>query len=160
MHLPWKSKNRGCTYLDLFRRRRRWRCWKSQGKLVYWMKRGSKYWRFCLVRSFCINQPQVSYYPRWHAGSGTRRGGTLRKKAFFQSILIVLSSITIIIKADHFQALALNSSPFSNPKSQSPPPRQRSRLWLRSEAVLELQSRKGPEADYTMALITPNPQNI
>ena len=122
MHFPWKSKNRGCKYLDLFRRRRRWRCWKSQGKLVYWMKRGSKYWRFCLVRSFCINQPQVSYYPRWHAGSGTRRGGTLRKKAFFQSILIVLSSITIIIKADHFQALALNSSPFSNPKSQSPPP--------------------------------------
>ena len=87
------------------------------------MKRGSKYWRFCLVRSFCINQPQVSYYPRWHAGSGTRRGGTLRKKHYSKHLnCIVLSSKTIIIKADHFQALALNSSPFSNPKSQSPPP--------------------------------------
>ena len=66
-------------------------------------------------------------------------------------------------KADHFQALAMDFSLFSNPQSQIPPPappRQRSRLWLRSEAVLELQSRKGPEADYTMALITPNPQNI
>ena len=87
------------------------------------MKRGSKYWRFCLVRSFCINQPQVSYYPRWHAGSGTRRGGTLRKKHYSKHLnCIVLSSKTIIIKADHFQALALNPSPFSNPKSQSPPP--------------------------------------
>ena len=116
-----KNADAFSKYHDLSRRRRRWRCWKSQGKLVYWMKRGSKYWRFCLVRSFCINQPQVSYYPRWHAGSGTRRGGTLRKKHYSKHLnCIVLSSKTIINKADHFQALALDSPPFSNPKS--PPP--------------------------------------
>ena len=121
MHFPWKSKNRGCKYLDLFRRRRRWRCWKSQGKLVYWMKRGSKYWRFCLVRSFCINQPQVSYYPRWHAGSGTRRGGTLRKKSYSKHLNC------IVFQNFDYQSSSISSwtpSPFSNPKSPPPAPPQ------------------------------------